>query len=469
MKSIKMRGICAAVTGALLFGFGANAMADSSVDIVNALVSKGVLTEEEGALITKGAKEEKAANAKAINKAGKVKISDSIDNATIYGDVRVRYEDRSNDKGNGVASDTKLDRARYKMTLGVMTNSGDFYSDIALAMGTKGRSDNANFGSNDVKFVGGANGNEVDGKQAIFLKRAMIGYKATDWLTVEAGRMTNPLYTSSMVWDADLNVEGLAEKFKYTTPGGIDLFATLVQSEYSGVRKLVGGIPQADSGNNSAAFGTSELFAFQGGAHYMFNDKTAAKAALTYSTYSKNPYSTAFGNGSNAWGVNNLDIWEIPAEVNYMATSKIGIRLFEHTAWNTDADARAAAAGKTQSSGSDDMAWSLGIQVGSAKDLKTFEANKMSKGDWSARLWYQSVGAWSVDASLVDSDVFDGRVNMEGTTFKAQYNVQDNVLLNFTAAHGEKKNLSYTAYGQGDMSGDLNKMDLFQFDVTYKF
>ena len=68
MKSMKMRSICAAVTGALLFGFGANAMADSSVDIVNALVAKGVLTEEEGALITKGAKEEKAATAAAIKK-----------------------------------------------------------------------------------------------------------------------------------------------------------------------------------------------------------------------------------------------------------------------------------------------------------------------------------------------------------------------------------------------------------------
>ena len=54
MKSIKMRGICAAVTGALLFGFGANAMADSTTDIVNALVAKGVLTEEEGALLNKG-------------------------------------------------------------------------------------------------------------------------------------------------------------------------------------------------------------------------------------------------------------------------------------------------------------------------------------------------------------------------------------------------------------------------------
>jgi phosphate-selective porin OprO/OprP len=70
MKSIKMRGVAAAVAGALMFGFGANAMADSTDDIVNALMAKGVLTEEEGALLLKGREGEKAGNAK------KVKVTD---------------------------------------------------------------------------------------------------------------------------------------------------------------------------------------------------------------------------------------------------------------------------------------------------------------------------------------------------------------------------------------------------------
>jgi len=61
MKSIKLRGVCAAVTGALLFGFGVNAMADSTDDIINALVAKGVLTEDEGRLIAKGRSGEKEA------------------------------------------------------------------------------------------------------------------------------------------------------------------------------------------------------------------------------------------------------------------------------------------------------------------------------------------------------------------------------------------------------------------------
>ncbi|HQR61054.1 MAG TPA: porin [Methylophilaceae bacterium] len=60
MKSIKLRGVVAAVSGAMLLG-ALPAMADSNDDIINALMAKGVLTEEEGALLMKGRQGEKEA------------------------------------------------------------------------------------------------------------------------------------------------------------------------------------------------------------------------------------------------------------------------------------------------------------------------------------------------------------------------------------------------------------------------
>jgi phosphate-selective porin OprO and OprP len=65
-SSFKHRSLIAAtLAGSLMMGFGANAMADSTDDIVNALIAKGVLTEEEGALLMKGrAGEKEAADAK---------------------------------------------------------------------------------------------------------------------------------------------------------------------------------------------------------------------------------------------------------------------------------------------------------------------------------------------------------------------------------------------------------------------
>jgi phosphate-selective porin OprO/OprP len=53
--------VAAALAGSVFFGFASHAMADSTDDIVNALVAKGVLTEEEGALLMKGRIGEKEA------------------------------------------------------------------------------------------------------------------------------------------------------------------------------------------------------------------------------------------------------------------------------------------------------------------------------------------------------------------------------------------------------------------------
>jgi phosphate-selective porin/polyhydroxyalkanoate synthesis regulator phasin len=59
MMSFKLKQLVAsALTGTLLLGGSVTAFADSTSDIVNALVAKGVLTEEEGDLLTKGRKDE---------------------------------------------------------------------------------------------------------------------------------------------------------------------------------------------------------------------------------------------------------------------------------------------------------------------------------------------------------------------------------------------------------------------------
>ena len=447
---------------------------NSTTDIVNALVAKGVLTEEEGALLNKGRTDEAAGQAKALKKASKLKVSDAIDNATIYGDVRIRYEDR---QGTGPGSsatlvDAKRERARYKVTLGVKTDSGDWYTDLALAMGASGRSDNATFGKS---------GTELNDKEGVYIKRAMVGYKATDWLTLQAGRMENPLYTTPMVWDADLTMEGFSEQVKYKLNDQADLFGTALQSQYLGDKKTYNG-----GGTNTT---TNELLAFQGGAKYTFNDRTSAKAAVTYTTYTNNHGNGVFTPGVNnatvvaTYGVNDLNTIEIPAEINFMASSNIGLRLFGDYVYNTSGSDRAAAACAAAPSGAvrtavcaagnDDTAWMLGVHVGSAKDLKAFEGNKMVAGDWSARLWYQDVGVYSVDQNAVDSDFMDSRVNMKGTIFKGQYNIKDNVFANFAYGHGTRKNgalATAAAYGSGnDLSQNLNSYDLLQFDLTYKF
>ncbi len=86
--------LAAAVSGAILLMAGQVALADSTTDIVDALVSKGVLTEEEGKLITKGHESKKKADGTVAFKNGfKINSGDGKSNFSVNGRVQADYRD----------------------------------------------------------------------------------------------------------------------------------------------------------------------------------------------------------------------------------------------------------------------------------------------------------------------------------------------------------------------------------------
>jgi len=464
--------LAVAVSGAVLLMAGQFALADSTTDIVDALVGKGVLTEEEGKLITKGHETKKKADEKTLK--SKINIGSFIENATMYGDIRARYERRDGDviQANNVDTiNSDLNRTRFKITFGIKTETKNAYSDFAMAMGDNLRSDNTSLGEN---ATAGDTGNKT--KSTLYVKRAMFGYKVTDWLSVEAGRMANPLYmVNAMVFDHDIVMDGLQEKLKYTTAGGTELFANVGQWIYDGK-----GVGSTDGGTTTTQR-QNLLLAFQAGAASDFGSQASARGAIGWYNYTDNATQTTnvvylpyTANTSTAnYSVNNLSIVDIPFEVNYF-TNGIGFKPYAEYAWNVDASDRKAAACAVSSTycslSKDDNAWLIGLTVGSGKDLKSFAGKKLVKGDWLANLWYQSVGTYALNQNAVDSDIFDGRLNMEGTSLKAQYNIEDNLAFNFTGAWGSRKNNQYsTGAPKVDITGSIDDYKLYQFDLTYKF
>lgn len=442
--------VAATLTSTFLLGYGATAMADSTFDLVDALVKKGVLTEEEALPLLKGREADIAAEDKKIKKE-RLSVSDVLDSAKLYGDIRVRTEYRKGEEFNSSNEEART-RNRYKITFGVKTEADDFYTDLAFAMGDKGRSDNATFG--------GSNG--VNSKETLFVKRAMIGWNATDWLTLEAGRIKNPLYTTQMVWDGDLTFEGLAEKLDFNF-GDVNVFANFVQSQYKGDYK------DFNFKNDQV---TNNILAFQGGAKFKITDDVKAKAAVTFTKYTNG----AVGTDNSTQYLKTI---EVPAEVSFNTSGTIGYKVFGDYAYNIDGDDRCKAlTNNACNSGNEDTAWLLGAQIASVQDPK---GKKSTKGDWKAKLWYQSVGAFSLDPNAVDSDFMDSRVNMEGVVFKGEYNLRDNVFLNFSAGYGDIKEDNYNTFSQayGTQKGDiefansssskLDSMSLYQLDMTYKF
>ena len=118
--------VAATLAGSLMLSVGTNAMADSTDDIVNALVAKGVLTDEEGALLMKGRAGEKEAAVKkeqkqAIVEVGKkgleVKSADGNYSMAIGGRLHVEAMSHSNDQDLTKEATDGTDIRRARMYL----------------------------------------------------------------------------------------------------------------------------------------------------------------------------------------------------------------------------------------------------------------------------------------------------------------------------------------------------------------
>ena len=124
--------LAVAVSGAVLLMAGQFALADSATDIVDALVSKGVLTEEEGKLITKGHKSKTDITPVVKTKDNALSLETADGNSSLQVNGRIHFDYRNYDYDDAIAStatttgaDTfDLRRAR----VGVKGKFGKYYS-----------------------------------------------------------------------------------------------------------------------------------------------------------------------------------------------------------------------------------------------------------------------------------------------------------------------------------------------------
>src|SRR4029077_977765 len=107
---------------------------------------------------------------------------------------------------------TQRNRFRYRLRLGLRgTLVDDWFFGLRLETSTNPRSTNVTFGDDS-----GVNGPFSKDSDRISVGQAYLGYKGFKDITLTAGRMPQPLVTTLMVWDDDINPEGLAEQWKHT-------------------------------------------------------------------------------------------------------------------------------------------------------------------------------------------------------------------------------------------------------------
>jgi len=154
MKNIKLCGILAAVSGTLLISAGSTAMADSTTDLLNALVAKGVLTEEEAAPLMKGHEVETQKKNSEITASFKDGITfesaDHQNSLSVNGRVQADYHYYA--KQDAQNTDTWDIRRAYLSAKGKFYNYYDFKVQADFAQGQNGNSndqlDEAYFGIN---------------------------------------------------------------------------------------------------------------------------------------------------------------------------------------------------------------------------------------------------------------------------------------------------------------------------------
>jgi hypothetical protein len=135
------------------------------------------------------------------------------------------------------------------------------------------------------------------------------------------------------------------------------------------------------------------------------------------------------------------------------------MRLFADFAVNLEGHDRAAAAGHPDK-GDQRYAYQIGIGFGQIK----------AKHDWQVNVFWQHTEQYSLDPNLVDSDLFDSRVNMEGIGVQASYALSDAVIFAIDYGYGWASDNSLGTGGTGDIGiNPLDHYQLFQADMNVRF
>jgi len=475
---------------------GVTARAQDAGALLDLLVKKKLITDQEAEEV-RGELTREAAQ----TSGGKCKLSAPINEIELYGDMRVRYEQRQGTTpdfmpGTPGPDDTlKRSRERYRLRFGIRgTLMDDWFFGLRFETSTNPRSTNVTFGDDAGPF-----GKASD---TLGVGQAYLGYRGFKDITLEAGKIPNPLVTTLMVWDADINPEGLSEQWKHTFNldfgGGskpavesyskdgknavaavesepfkvkLDLFVNLAQFVYDdmnpenplGARPVAGGrlVPNTDAW----------MFAWQIGARLNFPKNVYFQVAPVLYTYGGNGdtfngfyvggqqgLSNTASMATNQVGINSLLVLEVPAEFGFKI-GEIPFRIFSDFAVNFDADDRARAAGHPEA-GDQRYAYQIGASIG---QLKT-------KHDMQLQAWWQHTEQFALDPNLVDSDFFDSRVNIEGIVVQGGYAISDAIIFNLSYGYGRRADKSLGTGGVGDIGiNPMDKYQIFQGDLNVKF
>jgi hypothetical protein len=341
--------------------------------------------------------------------------------------------------------------------------------DVVVGFGLQTQSKNDSGNVTMSKDTAGTNGatttNGYFENFTAYINKAYIGWTPVPGVSLTGGKFTNPMYTSDLVYDPDINPAGFSERIdfhKFLELGGLEMSLVGLQGSVSDMTES-GTYSTANLGNRKSTDGW--IFHEQ----LIIAGNVAEGVKLTvapgfYCTNNGEGQSSAAGNGEenkvNADQLlKGLKIITAPGDVSF----KVGaapVKVLWDFAYNTDAAGRIAAYGGSDTvtaynpTGTDKLAWLAGLQYGENK----------KKGDWSLLANWRVVGSAAVDSSINDSDWSLSRTNMQGPKGGFVYNVGDafTVAATYYLGNNIRKELTTSP-------ANANSVRVLQIDASVKF
>ena len=421
-----------ALGAAFVAGASSLAQAQDSGPLVDALVRKGILTDQEAEEIRADLLQDFGTTSP-----GKVELSSAITRFKLSGDIRLRQQFESQTPG----ADTDISNERSRSRLRFRLN-GDF--DLQKGWSTGFALETAPDSGNQT-FENGAD------DYSIHLARAYVGYTNGDF-TFVGGKQKNIFYTTDLVWDGDINPQGLTEQYLWSV------------NDKTSVTFRAGQLLMDDNSEFSGPTTSATdawMFYQQAEISQKIGSKVELKAAPGFFLYNASTLA-GLGNESAFNGTTeNLKVIVLPGELSFkdVGGAGYGLKAYWDVAYNTTAEDRVREAYAQPVSVSEDpLAWLVGLSYG-------YGAGKTA-GDWKISADYRQIGLGSIDPNINDSDFAFSRLNQEGFKISAAYNLTDFASVNATYMSTQEME---ALPGAGPGIANLDSSDLFQLDLNVKF
>lgn len=373
---------------------------------------------------------------------------------------------------------TDRDRFRLRARLGMLAKISDAWSGglrLTTGSSTDRVSTNQSLGQDFNKYT-------------LLVDRAYIKFDPTEWFTVTGGRIPNPWFSTDLVWDEDLNFEGVAGTLNPTFANNtIKPFLT------------VGAFPIKEE--NPPATSGRWLYGVQGGTQWDINSDTRLKVGLAWYDYKDFeghvespdslfmfgpdmlPVTANYGQyeysrnlrqkGNTLFRTNALgetgktSYWGLASKFRPInLTASVDLAQFDpvhviltgdwvkNTAFDRD-EILARTQGRVNLTDGDDKGYQYKLTVGMPQ-LK-------ERHDWQGSFAYRYLGSDAVVDAFTDSDFGGGGTNLKGYIIGLQYAVDRNAVVGLRWLSADQ----IDSFAPG--SDNKFSLDVMQADVNVRF